>query len=154
MCMIGIQRQGFRPPQTGAGAAALLSLMLLSAQAEPVPSGTAGHCKPISAGVTECAVSGGSITHARCCERYPHGHGCADERPGQTQCSDEWTVRQQRTAQGLYWTQRFVAGAPAPRLCAPAGTVVAAGEELHCCSRAATPTGETTAERQIKVRCE
>lgn len=124
------------------------------------PDGQA-HCQRLAAGAgLECIVSAGSIEHDLCCRQHPAGRGC-DGRPGDPRyCAYEWDKAQERMTHGLYWTRRFRPGASGrgtgpdfAEVCAPAGTVLAAGDERWCCSRAAAALAERDQQGVNKLRC-
>ncbi len=108
----------------------------------------------------ECMVSVGSIEHDSCCFLHPQGRGCAGNAGGGTFCAVEWDKAQDRLRRGLYWTRRF---SPQVRnisgvvdfntVCAPAGTIVDAGDQAYCCGRQAVPTRETDLNGIQRLRC-
>ena len=125
------------------------------------PSEGQAHCQRLAGGSgLECIVSAGSIEHGLCCQQHPAGRGCGG-RPGDARhCAYEGELAQARVTQGLYWTRRFRAAASAPtsaqgfsEVCAPSGTVVAAGDERWCCARAATALSERDQQGVNKLRC-
>ena len=157
----------------------LLFLLLLSAAASAVPAKDApcfgaagngcatigeraqpGYCKAQPGGrEVECVVNAGSIEHDSCCATHPNGRGCAGKGDDGS-CAYEWDKSQSRTAHGLYWTRRFDPLKPnrngVPdfnQLCAPAGSVIAAGDERWCCSRSASALAERDLQGINKLRC-
>lgn len=127
---------------------------------QPGSAGTA-YCRPaLGSSDVECIVHAGSIEHDSCCFRSPEGRECGGRNSQPQQCAYEWDKSQQRTSQGLYWTRRLnpresnTSGlVDFDKLCAPSGTVLAAGDERYCCSRASVATGEHSAGGVIKLRC-
>jgi hypothetical protein len=151
----------------------LVLLMQASPWAAPGPacSGVAGAgCSPPegqfrcqrlagSSGL-ECIVSAGSIEHDLCCQQHPAGRGCGG-RPGDARhCEYEWGKAQERLTNGLYWTRRFLSAERGrstaqgfAEVCAPPGTVVAAGDERWCCARSAIALAERDQQGVNKLRC-
>lgn len=128
----------------------------------PPASGAAAYCRPaLGSPELECLVNAASIEHDQCCAVHPEGAGCGvAPRTPSVACEREWTLSRARVAQGLYWTRRFDPDlrhsgplAEFSRVCAPSGSVLAAGEERWCCSRNAVPTAERGPDALIKLRC-
>lgn len=108
----------------------------------------------------ECMVHAGSIEHDTCCRANPGGRGCAAGQDTALACSFEHDKAKARTARGLYWTRHLdprIANRGSEvdfdRVCAPRDTVVAAGDERHCCARAATASGELDQDGGARLRC-
>lgn len=123
-------------------------------------AGQPAYCRPaLGSGELECMVSAGSIEHDSCCFRHPGGAGCGGQ-PATADCGFEWARAQQRVIQGLYWLRR-VDPQQANRsgrvefqtYCAPAGSVIAAGDERYCCNRAAVALDERDLQGSNKLRC-
>jgi len=121
--------------------------------------GQPAYCKP-AGGQLECMVHAGSIEHDVCCAAHPQGQGCGGKPGVAADCAYEWEKSQQRTSHGLYWTRKLD---PQKRnrsgiadfnaLCAPAGAVVAPGDERWCCSRSASALAERDLQGINKLRC-
>jgi hypothetical protein len=128
--------------------------------APAAPGGTA-YCRPaLGSAELECLVNGASIEHDQCCAAHPAAPGCRLPPAAQGLCAAEGALSRERVAQGLYWTRRFDprqghrgALAELSRVCAPSGSLLAAGEERWCCSRSAYPTAERGPDGLIKLRC-
>ncbi|TJY59967.1 hypothetical protein E4T66_12355 [Sinimarinibacterium sp. CAU 1509] len=129
------------------------------------PAGRVAYCRPaLGTSELECMVSAGSIEHDSCCFLHPQGRGCSNSAAGGAGngafCAVEWDKAQDRLRRGLYWTRRF---SPQARntsgvvdfntVCAPAGTIVAAGDQAYCCGRQAVPTSETDLNGIQRLRC-
>lgn len=123
--------------------------------------GGTAYCRPaLGSAELECLVNGASIEHDQCCATHPTAAGCRHPSPSQGVCAREKALSRERVAQGLYWTRRFDprhrhSGTMADfsRVCAPSGSVLAAGEERWCCSLSAQPTAERGPDALIKLRC-
>lgn len=151
------------------GAAALLLMFSSAAAGEPAcfgalaagcattaATGGAAYCRA-AGGELECVVHAGSIEHDACCLHSPQGRGCGHAPENPAQCAYEWQKAQHRTAQGLYWLRRMNprgSGVDFNAFCAPPGTVLAAGDERWCCSRAASALAERDPQGVNKLRCQ
>lgn len=148
----------------------LMPAWLWAAAGSGCPGLAAGDCSPFeglahcqrSAGSSglECIVSAGSIEHDLCCQQHPAGRGCGGRSGDARHCAYEWGKAQERLTNGLYWTRRFRPGASGrstgqgfAEVCAPSGTVVAAGDERWCCARAAVALAERDQQGVNKLRC-
>lgn len=124
-------------------------------------AGQPAYCRPaLGSTELECMVSAGSIEHDGCCFLHPEGRACGGRSEDATQCSYEWEKAQRRVTQGLYWTRRVnprdanTAGTvDFQKYCAPAGSVIAAGDDRYCCSRVAVALEERDTQGANKLRC-
>ena len=139
-----------------AAAAAPACFGALAAGCSTAATGGAAYCRAIGTEL-ECVVHAGSIEHDTCCLQSPQGRGCGQPPEQPAQCAYEWQKAQHRTAQGLYWLRRMnprSGGVDFNAYCAPSGTVLAAGDERWCCSRAASALAERDPQGVNKLRCQ
>ncbi len=120
----------------------------------------AGYCKALPGGSqVECVVHAASIELDVCCHSHPDSRACGGHGADGA-CAHERDRSQSRTAQGLYWTRRFDSAranrsgvADFSQLCAPAGSVIAAGDERWCCSQQSAVLAERDLQGVNKLRC-
>lgn len=126
-----------------------------AAAGEPV------YCRPVlGSGEVECMVHAGSLEHDVCCFQHANGRGCSGGAEDPRYCGYEWDKSRQRTSQGLYWTRRLRPQdvnrsgiVDFDQYCAPSGSVIAAGDDRYCCSRAAVALAERDPLGANKLRC-
>ena len=150
-----------RAAVAGAGGASALCFGAAGPGCATGSQGGPTFCRPQpGTPLLECMVHAGSIEHDTCCRAQPNGKGCGGKPEAPQQCSYEWAKAQDRTTRGLYWTRHLDpreanhgSQVDFDKYCAPAGTVVAAGDERHCCTRAAQAIEERDLHGGNRMRC-